>query len=121
MKAICGSTDLSAYIGYGYTVEYEPQYGGSVTTMDGKDHTAKIRDRAKLTVPFIPLTAAELSTVLQLFPASGPYVTWTYTDPKSNQDRTVDMKYETRTSSIKVHYHNGTEYWDGLVVRLTER
>lgn len=121
MKAICGSTDLTDLVAYGYTYERIPQYSGSVTTMDGKDHTAKLRDIVRLTVPLIPLTAAQLNTVLALFPATGAYVSWTYEDPYTGADRTVQMKYETRTSSIKVAYRGGTTYWEGLELVLTER
>ena len=32
MKAICNETDLTDLVGYGYTIEYVPQYGNSVTT-----------------------------------------------------------------------------------------
>ena len=78
MIAICNGTDLSDYIGQGYTYELEPQYGDCVTTIDGTDHTAKIRDRVKLTIPFIPLPLSKLSEILQLFPDGGAYVSWTY-------------------------------------------
>ena len=121
MKAICGSTDLTDLVGYGYQIELQPQYGGSITTMDGKDHSAKLRDLAVLTVPFLPLTRPQLSSVLQLFPSAGAYVTWTYDDPVSGADRTVEMRCEPRTASLKVRYRNGTEYSEGLVLKLTER
>ena len=121
MKAICNSTDITDLIGYGYTVEYVPQYGRSVTTMDGKDHSAKIRDIVKLTVPIIPLTGTQLNTLLSLFPATGAYVSWTYDDPYTGADRTVSMKYDVRKSSIKICYKNGVQYWEGLTLVLTER
>ena len=121
MTAICNETDLSAYVGYGYIYEQEPQFGASVTTLDGTDHTAKLRDKVRLTVPFIPLSPAQLSAVLQLFPENSAYVTWTYYDYELGRDRTAQFKYEKRTSSLKVHYRNGTEYLSGLVLVLTER
>lgn len=121
MIAICNGTDLAALIGYGYTYGLEPQYGAQVTTMDGTDHSAKLRDRVKLTVPFIPLTLEQLTAVLQLFPEGGAYVTWTFFDPYTNGSRTEEMLYEARESSLKVHYRNGVEYWAGLVVTVTER
>lgn len=121
MKAICESTDITDLVGYGYTVELVPQYGGTVTTMDGVDHSAKIRDIVKLTVPIIPLTSSQLHDLLALFPSNGAYVTWTYDDPYTGADRTVQMKYEARTSSIKIKYSSGTQYWEGLVLQLTER
>jgi hypothetical protein len=113
--------DLSDLIAGGYTMEYEPQYGGQVTAIDGTDYTAKLRDVVHLTVPFIPLTLEQLTSVLQLFPASGAYVDWTYFDPYANADRTVQMKYDTRQSQLTVHYEDGTEYWSGLIVKLKER
>lgn len=121
MKAICGTTVLTDLIGQGVTYERAPQYGGQITAIDGTDHSAKIRDVVKLTVPFIPLTLDQLTTVLQLFPEHGAYVTWTYFDPYDNADRTVEMKYDTRQCVLKAAYRDGTEYWSGLVVKLTER
>lgn len=121
MKAICNNTDLTALIAHGYSIKLEPQYGGQMTAIDGKDYTAKLRDRAVITLPFLPLTRQQLHDVLQLFPATGAYVTWTYDDPDTGADRTVEMKYEDRTVGLKVRYRDGTEYWDGLVLKLTER
>ena len=121
MVAVCNGTDLSALIAHGYTYEREPQYGGQVTTIDGTDYSAKLRDRVRLTVPFLPLTLEQLETVLQLFPQSDPYVLWTYYDPFDGGNRTAQMKYEARQQTLKVHYYNGVEYWEGLTVTLTER
>lgn len=121
MKVIIGSTNITDLVAYGFTYEREPQYAKSITTMDGLDHTAKIRDIVKLTVPIIPLTEAQLGTVLALFPSGGAYVSVTYSDPITGADRTVQFKYETRTANIKVKYSNGKTYWDGLVISLTER
>ena len=121
MKAICNETDLTDLVGYGYSVEYVPQYGNSVTTLDGADHSAKIRDRVRLTVPFIALTDEQLADVLALFPETNAYVTWTYDDPKRGADRTVQMKYEVRQSKILAGYRDGSRYWNGLTLTLTER
>lgn len=121
MIAICNGTDLSDLIGYGYIVDYEPQYSGQVTAIDGTDYSAKLRDQVTLTVPFLPLTKEQLETVAQLFPAAGAYVTWTYWDPMLAANRTTQFKYSRRSHSLKVVYHNGVELWDGLVLELTER
>lgn len=121
MIAICNGTDLSDLIAYGYAIDYEPQYSGQVTAIDGTDYSAKLRDRAIITVPFLPLTKAQLEMVAQLFPASGAYVTWTYWDPALAANHTSQFKYARRRHTLKVVYHNGVEYWDGLVLELTER
>lgn len=121
MTAVCNGTDLSALIGYGYTYAQEPQYGGQMTAIDGTDYSAKLRDRVRLTVPFIALTRDQLTAVLQLFSQSSAYVEWTFFDPYLGEDRIAQMKYEDRTQSLKVRYANGVEYWEGLVVQLTER
>lgn len=121
MTATCNGTDLSALIGYGYELEYIPQYSGQVTAIDGTDYSAKTRDVAHLVVPFIALTLTQLHDVLALFPSDGAYVTWTYYDPYSDSNRTVSMKYEARRSKLKIHYKNGVEYWEGLTVDLRER
>ncbi len=121
MTAICNGVDLSQYIGQGMTYEREPQHSASITALDGTDYTAKLRDRVKLTVPFIPLTLAQLKTVLELFPEVGAYVSWTYYDPLTGSNRTIQAKYDARSSTLSCAYRNGTEYWSGLVVKLTER
>ena len=121
MKAICNGTDLTALVGYGYTAAQEPQYGETITALDGTDYSAKIRDRWHLTVPFIALTRAQLALVLSLFPSTNPYVTWTFDDPMLGDEQTFEMKYSARKSSLMVKYVNGVEYWNGLSVELWER
>lgn len=121
MKAICNGTDLTAYVGQGYTYAREPQYGETVTTLNGTDYTAKLRDRVRLTVPFIPVTLNKLAEILQLFPNGGSYVNWTFNDPFTNAERTLQMKYDTRETELRSVCRDGTEYYDGLVVKLIER
>lgn len=121
MIAICNGTDLSDLIGYGYTVEQVPQYGGQMTAIDGTDYSVKIRDRWHLTVPFIALTKDQLSMVLSLFQASSAYVEWTFYDEAIGGQRIELMRYEARKASLMVHYRNGVEYWSGLSVELWER
>lgn len=121
MIAICNGVDLSAYIGQGYTYEREPQHSVSMTALDGTDYTAKLRDRVKLTVPFIPLTLTQLREVLQLFPLAGAYVNWEYYDLLTGNTRMIQAKYETRSSMLQCVFRDGQEYYSGLVVKLTER
>lgn len=121
MTAICNGVDISSLIGYGYKLELEPQYGGQVTTIDGTDYSAKLRNRVKLTVPFVAMTWEQLTEVLRLFPQNNAYVTWTYDDPYLAAERTVQMKPEPCTLELKVHHENGVEYWGGLVIQLVER
>lgn len=121
MIARAGQTDLSSLVGYGYTYARVPQYGETITTMDGKDHTPKIRDIVTLTVPFIALTLAQLTSVLSLFPANEAYIDWTFYDPQTASERTLEMKYSTRKSSIACSTVGGTEYYSGLILELTER
>ncbi len=121
MTAICNGNDLADLIGYGYTIEQEPQYGAQMTAIDGTDYSVKIRDRWHLTVPFLALTKDQLAGVLQLFPDAGAYVEWTFYDEKLGVDRTVLMKYQARKASLLVHYVGGVEYWSGLSVELWER
>lgn len=121
MVAICNGTDLSDYVAQGYEYTREPQYGGRVTAIDGTDYSAKLRDIVKLTVPFIPLTEAVLTSILQQFPTTNAYVEWTYYDPYLGENRTAQMMCEPRTTRLRVRYSNGVELWDGLVLNLTER
>ena len=121
MIAVCNGIDLSDYIGQGFEIQYEPQNGESMTAIDGTDYTAKMRDRVRLTYPFIPLTTDQISTVLELFPQSGAYVTWTFFDIRLGRSRTIQGKYDTRASKLKCVWKNGTEYYSGLTVTLVER
>lgn len=121
MIAICNGTDLTDYVAQGYAIEMEPQYGTSLTALNGLDYTAKIRDRVKLTVPVIPVTLTKLTEILQLFPDNGAYVNWTFYDPVLAAQRTMQAKYDTRGSALRVAYVNGNEYYSGLVIKLTER
>lgn len=121
MIAICNGTDLSNLVAQGYTYERVPQYGSTITVMNGRDYSAKLRDRVTLTVPLIPLSLEQLGEVLQLFPNSGSYVDWTYFDPFVGEERTVQMKYDTRSSTLRSVYMDGTEYYNGIVIKLVER
>lgn len=121
MIAICNGIDLSDYVGQGYTYAREPQYGKTLTVMSGLDYSAKLRDRVKLKVPFIPVTLEKLTEILQLFPDSGSYVTWTLYDPFTGENRDLQMKYDTRETELRAVLRDGTEYYSGLVVKLTER
>lgn len=121
MIAICNGTNLTDYVGQGYTYSREPQYGTSMTALNGYDYTAKLRDRVHLTVPFIPVTQEKLTEILQLFPASSAYVNWTFYDPYAGGNITLQMIYEARTASLQSVLRDGTEYYSGLVIDLLER
>lgn len=121
MVAKIGTTDLSSLIGYGYSYSLIPQCGETITTMDGKEHAVKIRDRVKLTVPFIALTLAQINSLLALFPANGAYVNWTFYDPNTGSTRTAEMKYSDRLSRLACVRQGGTELYTGLVLELIER
>lgn len=121
MIAICNGTNLTDLVGYGYEAEQVPQYGESITAIDGTDHTVKLRDIWHLTVPFIALTKERLATVLSLFPRTSAYVTWTFEDTQSGETKTLQMKYSARKSGLLASYRNGKEYWSGLSVELWER
>lgn len=121
MIAICNGTDLSNYVAQGYVYARVPQYGTVFTTMDGTDHSAKLRDQVQLTVPLIPVTLEKLTEILQLFPDGGAYVEWTFYDPFLGGTSTRKMKYDTRESELRSVLIDGTEYYGGLVVKLIER
>ena len=121
MKAICNGIDLSPYIAQGYTYEREPLDTNSFTTMDGTDHTERVREKVKLKVPFIPLKKRELTEILKLFPERGAYVTWRYEDLYSGQERVIQAKFERVSCQLRMSYRNGVEYYSGLVISLTER
>lgn len=121
MTAICNGTDLSDLVGYGYKIGRVPQISAQVTTLDGEDHSAKLRDRVRIYVPFIALTTPQLASVLQLFPVNSAYVTWRFFDPKLAAIRDAQFLFELNDADLMVHYQNGVEYWGGLAVTLIER
>lgn len=121
MTISINGTDVTNLIAQGYTYAREPQQGNSITALDGTDYSAKLRDKVRLTLPFLPLTKQQLTTVLQLFPNSAAYVTVTYDDLFSNGTRIVSMKYETRSSVLTCSHRSGVDYYSGLVVELIER
>ena len=121
MTIVCNGVDITNLIAHGYTYEQEPQYGDTMTAMNGTDYTAKLRDRVKLTLPFVPLTEAQLHGVLQLFPAGSAYVTVQYYDIFTAANRTISMKYDSRSSTLAVRHIGGNTYYTGLVVNLIER
>lgn len=56
--------DFSSYVDkYGYSVEQQPVYGSSVTTLDGVDHCVISRWKSYLTVSIKPLTRAMASAL----------------------------------------------------------
>ena len=121
MTISINGTDISNMIAQGYTYAREPQQGNSMTALDGTDYSAKLRDRVRLTLPFIPLTKQQLTTVLQLFPSSDAYVTVSYDDLFLNATRSISMKYDTRSSVLACSHRSGVDYYSGLVVELLER
>lgn len=121
MTILIGATDITDYIAQGYTYEREPQYGDQITALDGTDYSVKLRDKVKLTLPFVPLTGTELSEILQLFPDSDAYVEVTYDDLYLGLPRIVSMKYSTRSSVLSCSHRSGVNYYSGLVIELIER
>ena len=67
------------------------------------------------------ISLEKLTEILQLFPDTGAYVTWTLYDPFLGENRELQMKYDTRETELRAVLRDGTEYYSGLVVKLTER
>lgn len=87
-------------------------------TMDSVMHRKRIGTKIRLDITCKPLTATELSTVLNLIYPE--YVTVTYDDPMYGRV-TKTMYSNNNPASYLIMKPNGTELWDGISFPLVER
>ena len=86
-------------------------------TMDGTMMRGRVASKIRLDITCRPLTAAELSIVLNaIYPQ---YVTVTYDDPMSGR-RIVTM-YSNNNPASFMMISNNVEYWNGVTFPLIER
>lgn len=87
-------------------------------TMDGTMHRGRVATKIRMDITCRPLTATELSTVLNaIYPE---YVTVAYTDPMSGSV-TKTMYSNNNPASFLLIQSDGTELWTGVSFPLVER
>lgn len=85
----------------GYSVSYKKISGpNTCTTLDGKTHEDILAEKAIVTVSLKPLTTVNLATVLNA--QSKKFVVVTYYDPKTQENKTVNMRVTTTAASIVI-------------------
>ena len=120
MTFTIGSVDMTPYVAYGgfkwqrYDVE-SPDAGRS---LDGLMHRGRVSTKIKLEITCRPLTATELSTVLNAILPE--YVTVTYSDPMYGSV-TKTMYSNNNPATYLIKKPSGTEYWGSVTFPLVER
>lgn len=86
------NVDYSGYLTkYGYKTALAAVYGGSVTTLDGVEHTAVIRYRGSLTVVLRPLEASAWATLSNALLTGPVQVKYTCLQRGMNVDATMKL------------------------------
>ena len=105
----------------GYEVDYVKVTGNNEGLMlDGSYTEDVLAIKAVVHSQLMPLTEEQQSYFLQTMQADR-YASVYYFDPKKNAYRTAVMQYETDTTRHRGTGTNGSEYWTGLAVTLTDR
>lgn len=87
-------------------------------TMDGTMHRGRVATKIRMDITCRPLTATELSTVLNaIYPE---YVTVVYSDPMSGSVSKT-MYSNNNPASFLLIQPDGTELWTGVTFPLIER
>lgn len=87
-------------------------------TLDGLMHRGRVATKIKLEIKCRPLTASELSIVLNAIRPE--YVTVTYTDPMLGE--VTKTMYSNNNPAVHCLWKpNGTEWWSGISFPLVER
>ena len=87
-------------------------------TLDGLMHRGRVATKIRLDITCRPLTASELSTLLNAILPE--YVTVQYTDPMSGTV-TKTMYSNNNPASYLFQRPDGTEWWEGISFPLVER
>lgn len=87
-------------------------------TLDGVMHRGRIAIKAKLDISCIPLTSAQLKTVLSAIEPET--VSVTYTDPQRGSERTAQFYATSVPASFLMRDRGGVERWGGVSFSLVE-
>lgn len=89
----------------------------SVQTMDGTTHVGRVASKAQLRIKVIPRNHTDISALLQIL--EDQPLTVLYEDPVLGQ-RYATFHLVERTADLKVHYRDGSEWWDPVEMTLRE-
>ena len=121
MTLTVNNVDLTPYIAFGGLKwsrnDVDGQNAGR--TMDAVMHRDRIAIKIRLDVNCRPLTASELSSVLNAIQSE--YVSVTYDDPLLGTRRNVSMYSNNVPASYLMKKQDGTEWWNGCSFPLIER
>lgn len=87
-------------------------------TLDGLMHRGRVATKIRLDIKCRPLTASELSTVLNAILPE--YVTVTYSDPMLGTV-TKTMYSNNNPAAFAMKTRDNVEWWDGITFPLVER
>lgn len=121
MTFTIGSTDLMPYIADGglQWTQKDVEGPNAGTAING-DAIRDVRaTKYEWRISCMPLTAAELSTILTLI--APEFVTLTYTDPQTNSDTSAQVYINTAGLTFKHRTINGTEYFAGLTFPVQQK
>ena len=114
-----GGTDITPYIA-NQGVKWQRndiEESSAGRTMDGKMHRGRVATKIRLDITCRPLTASELSTVLNLILPE--YITVYYSDPMYGTV-TKTMYSNNNPASYLLKKPDGTEWWSGVTFPLIE-
>lgn len=120
MTLTIDGVDITPYIAYGGLKWQRNDVDDPDTgrDMSGIMHRGRVATKIRLDVTCRLLTAAELSTVLNLIYPE--YVTVTYDDPMLG--RVTKTMYANNNPAVyQLHKNDGTEWWSGVTFPLVER
>lgn len=123
MQAVINAVDYTSDVleDNGYAIRYIPRTSGeSFTSTTGEEYDNKVGYKAALSLTFYPMEEARISKLLSDL-TKAKYVSLTYDDPLLGQGRTVEATLSDISTQIVMQNVNGTNYWDGLSIELTER
>lgn len=124
MQAVINTVDYTSDIDVdneGYSIRHIPRTSGEAfTSTTGEDYDNKVGYKAALSLMFYAMEEARISELLSTL-VREKYVTLTYDDPMLGNGRTVEAKLSEISTAIVLHNVNGTDYWSGLAITLTER
>lgn len=114
------AVDMIPYIAFGGIKwqRYDIDSPNTGRTLDGLMHRGRVATKIRLDITCRPLTASELSIVLNAILPE--YVTVTYTDPMLGSV-TKTMYSNNNPASYLIKHPDGTEFWDGISFPLVER
>lgn len=105
----------------GYQVSTKHVYGGNKMTMsNGAEFQDEIAIMSTITVPFIPLTDAQVSNLAQTLYTNQTCDVYFF-DPDLNEYRTITANRKMDKRKYRGAGADGNDYWTGVVCTFEER